>query len=523
MSVTASPFLARLAASGLATPSEATAWIAEAGACGQSEQGALADELLAEELVRRQRLTRFQAESLLLQRDFPLVLGRYVLLDRIGEGGMGQVFKARHVRLERLVAIKLLHEHAFESPEAVRRFHLEVKTAGRLRHPNIVLAYDADEIDGRHYLVMEFVDGRDLGAVAQDQPPAVAQAAGWIVQAARGLAHAHEAGIVHRDIKPSNLLLDQQGVVKVLDMGIARMNTAPVPGDVSTATQLTQSGVILGTVDFMAPEQAVNLSQADARSDIYSLGCSLYQLLSGRPAFEGATLIEKIIAHREREFPCLQDARPDVPLAFEAALERMVAKQPGDRFQHMGEVVEALLPFADADSYSVPPPPAERTSAIRLPTEKFSPPPTRASLPAQGAAPSPPDREQLERVIDGCGAVDCFVAIEEENHIFRLAGERGFSLEQIEACLAEICRKRDWTRQSELTKVLTQRLVEAASGGAIDRREFEEIVTFAVGRKMPRRAAQEHCLTLILDSRWPVKEGLFDKWFSRLCRQYGLS
>jgi serine/threonine protein kinase len=512
-SVTAQ-FVSRLVASGLAAEEEAQAWLDE-----PALEGALNDGRIAAELVKRQRLTGFQAECLTCDPPARLIYGRYVLLDRIGEGGMGQVFKARHAHLERLAAIKLLHEHALDSPEAVSRFRQEVKTAGRLKHPNIVLAYDADEVDGRQFLVMEYVDGRDLGRIARDRPPTIEQACEWILQAARGLAHAHEAGVIHRDIKPSNLLLDSAGVVKVLDMGIARVQCeAPPAGDDTTETQLTQAGVIIGTVDFMAPEQAVSLRHADARSDIYSLGCTFFQILVGRPAFDGATVIEKIIAHRERELPSLCELRPDAGAALEAIVERMVAKRPEDRFQSMTDVVLELQRFLATNSSSLavtanfvePMPAAPAQSTIRTP-----------AVTSRIDATAERERD-LQRLIDGCGAVDSFFASEEENHLFRAATAIGSSLEEIEAALARTCRERGWTRQTELSKELAAKLGEAAGRDAIDQAEFDSIVSFAVKRKMPRSAALEHCVTLVLDNGWPVKEGLFDKWFARLCRHYGL-
>ena len=182
---------------------------------------------LAREMFKQGKLTRFQAQAVFQGKTRGLVVGNYVVLDKLGQGGMGQVYKARHRRMDRVVAIKMLPSTATSSPEAVERFHREVKAAAKLSHPNIVTAYDADEANGMNFLVMEYVDGQDLAALVKGGGPlSVAQAVDFTVQAARGLEYAHRQGVVHRDIKPSNLLLDKSGVVKILDMGLARMDNA---------------------------------------------------------------------------------------------------------------------------------------------------------------------------------------------------------------------------------------------------------------------------------------------------------
>ena len=287
-------------------------------------------------------MTKYQVQQIGRNRTKSLILGNYTILDEIGAGGMGQVYKARHRRMERVVAIKTLPAATVRDPSAVARFQREVVAAAKLRHPNIVAADDADEAGGIHFLVMEYVDGRDLSAVVKDFGPLpVATAVGYVIQAARGLEFAHKRGVVHRDIKPANLLLDGEGTVKVLDMGLARLSGE---GDVSTLAELTGTGAVMGTIDYMAPEQAVSTKHADARADVYSLGCTLHYLLTGRPAYPGNTLMARLIAHRDAPIPRLGD---DAPAPVRTAFERMVAKRPEDRFQTMAEVIAAL----DLDRY----------------------------------------------------------------------------------------------------------------------------------------------------------------------------
>ncbi len=231
------------------------------------------------------------------------VLGDYVLLGKIGAGGMGQVFKAQHRRMDRIVALKLLRPTSTkdEDEEAVSRFHREVKAAAKLFHTNIVTAFDAGEQDGLHYLVMEYVHGQSLSAVIQQHGPlTLEKATNVILQVASGLEYAHSREVIHRDIKPSNLILADEDTVKILDMGLARIGKASAHND-GTAT-----GKIIGTVSFMSPEQALNSKEVDHRSDVYSLGCTFYALLTGKPPFRG-NIVETLLAHAQKPAPLLRD------------------------------------------------------------------------------------------------------------------------------------------------------------------------------------------------------------------------
>ncbi|MBY0525034.1 MAG: serine/threonine protein kinase [Gemmataceae bacterium] len=321
---------------------------------------------LANHLIQLGWLTPYQINQIFQGQAASLVFGQYRILERIGEGGMGQVFKARHHAMGRIVALKVIRKDRLGNTEAIKRFHREMTVVAKLSHPNVVIAFDADATAGMHYFAMEYVEGPDLGRVLKEQGPLpVALACDCIRQAALGLQHAHEKGLVHRDIKPSNLMLTRTGeangmagrgspsgkrlgkpVVKILDMGLARIELEE--GD--ETTQLSQDGKVLGTPDFMAPEQAKNSRSVDARADVYSLGCTFYYLLTRQPPFTGGTNIEKLLKHQMDTPRPIEQLRPDVPEGVRQVLRRMLAKRPEDRIQTAGDVAAALAPYCDEGS-----------------------------------------------------------------------------------------------------------------------------------------------------------------------------
>ena len=267
-------------------------------------------------------------------------LGDYELVAKIGVGGMGQVFKARHRRMKRMVALKTLPDELSGSQELVQRFEREVEAAAKLDHPNIVTAYDAGEDSGIHFLVMKFIEGLDIATLISQQGALTpSQAVDLTLQAAKGLAYAHSRGIVHRDIKPANLLLDKSGTLQILDMGVARIEDSAKE---NLRPELTQAGAVMGTVDYLPPEQAIDSRKADNRSDIYSLGCSFYQMLTGAKVFQGDTMMQIILAHCDAPLPVLTKKVIGLPAEFDQVLEKMLAKKPADRFQNMDECISAL-------------------------------------------------------------------------------------------------------------------------------------------------------------------------------------
>ena len=303
---------------------------------------------LAERLVAEGILTVFQANRLLLNKSHGLIVGPYVILDRLGAGGRGRVFKAQHRLMGRLAALKVIAPQIAKRASSIARFHREMRLIGRLDHPNVVRAFDADQVGDLLYIVMEYVAGRSLDRVLEYRNllPA-AEVIDYMAQAALGLAHAHERGIVHRDVKPPNLLLSEEGQVKVLDLGLSALMEAD-----SEASFATADGRIVGTVNYMSPEQATALG-VDGRSDLFSLGCTMYQLLTGRLPFPGETIAECLVLRITGRAAPITDFRPDLSPRLVEVLLKLMARRPEDRFQTAGEAALALQALADQEAGSL--------------------------------------------------------------------------------------------------------------------------------------------------------------------------
>jgi WD40 repeat protein len=298
---------------------------------------------------------------------------RYLVVRFVGAGGMGAVYEAEHRVLRRPVALKVIKRAYTANAAALERFRREVRTAARLSHPNIVTTYDAEDAGETHFLVMEYIEGTDLGRLVQESGPIpVDRACDYVRQAALGLQYAFEQGMVHRDLKPQNLMLTDGGCVKILDFGLARF-----AGEAALAG-VTTSGMVLGTVDYIAPEQADDAHEADIRSDIYSLGCTLYYLLAGQPPFPRGTPPQKLMAHVNKTPQPLTQLRGDIPEGLMSVLERMMAKNPRRRYQTPAEVAAALAAFTvPADSTPSPGLRSDARATVRGRTLLLQKTPTR--------------------------------------------------------------------------------------------------------------------------------------------------
>jgi serine/threonine protein kinase len=332
-------------------------------------------------MIRDGVLTHFQAENLLAGRWKRFFIGKYKVLERLGHGGMAQVFLCEHKIMKRRVAVKVLPTARADEPSSLERFHREARVVAALDHVNIVRAFDVDQDDQLHFLVMEYVDGVNLqDLVRRHGPLDPLRASHYIRQAAIGLQHAFDtAGVLHRDIKPGNLLVDRQGTVKILDMGLARFFH-----DHEDLLTKQYDETVLGTADYLAPEQAVDSHTVDIRADIYSLGGTFYFLLTGQPPFPEGTVAQKLIWHQTRQPKPITDYRQDVPADLIAIIEKMMAKSLEERYRWPREVAEALEPFLTTP---IPPPadheipqlcPAAQGVSITLSTR-----PTPASAPTE--------------------------------------------------------------------------------------------------------------------------------------------
>jgi serine/threonine protein kinase len=383
-SVDRETFLANLRQSGLISAADLTA---VEDLLPETNRG----RLIARTLVEQGLLTRFQAERLLAGRTSGFVLGQYHILDELGHGGMGRVFKAIHQSMKRVVALKVLSPTLVETHRAQQLFLREMQAAARLMHPNIVAAYDANQVGNRYFLVMEYVDGPNLDQLVREHGPlSVGLTCELMRQAAGALQYASDMGMVHRDIKPSNLLLllpggearRKQITLKILDFGLARLQSGADNETSSVGTILSRPHVLMGTPDYISPEQARDVHAVDIRSDLYSLGATFYCLLAGRVPFPGGSNLDKIIRRSTQDPTPIEQLRPEVPERICAIVRRLMSREPADRFQSPAELELALEAFATPGPLP--------SSATRATTDLPAPAPTEL---ADEADPGPSDAE----------------------------------------------------------------------------------------------------------------------------------
>jgi serine/threonine-protein kinase len=523
------PFLLRLKDSGLLTPEQ----LRDVEQCFPD---ARPDTAVAQELIGRGMLTPYQAQQLLLDPERPLVLGQYRILEEIGRGGMGHVYKALHTVMGRVVALKIIAPELVKDAHALRLFRREVQAATLLQHPNIAMAFDANECAGEHFLVMEYVDGPDLDAVVRRHGGLpIALACSVVRQTAEALQYAHEKGMVHRDIKPANLLLagwDDRAltpwlhdraaapsplpIVKVLDFGIARLRL-PAGGD---TLPVRNPGNVIGTPDYIAPEQAHNIHAADVRSDLYSLGCTFYYTLAGRVPFPGESALEKVLHHALEEAMPLAVVRSDVPPEIAAIVYRLMEKDPDQRFQTPGELARALEPWCSplALAHSTDP----VAAAAAAPTHEADALGDTTELEKTGGDDTSPVREVA--LVEGwCRWVDIV-----EDFARRRGNRSGTSQTEyaaVHGLAVAACRVRADTAAGETRRLfhdLRERVQPWLSLEALARadreiladllahcRRLEPLLTGGRGRRSRRRIAAALCLgAALFGLAWWLTNGL---------------
>jgi hypothetical protein len=360
---------------------------------------------LATVLIRDGFLTNFQAEELLQGKYRGFTLSKYRILERLGSGRNSSVYLCEHLSMRRKVALKILPLAKAEDPASLARFYREARAAGSLDHPNIVRTYDNGQEGDCHFLVMEYVDGCSLAGIVQKYGPMdMSRAAHYIRQAAVGLQHLHQAGLIHRDVKPGNLLLDRQGIVKILDMGLVRF----FHDHKDVLTQQYDKSTILGTADYLSPEQTLNSHEVDTRTDVYSLGATLYFLLAGRPPFEGKAVGEKLLSHLTKEPTPLRTLRPEVPEELAAVVAKMMAKDREQRYQSPAAVAVALAPWTTT---AIAPPPAHEMAQLSPAAQSAGSaeagPPLAATVEKTVCAPRAPQEQEAyaaDATLTGQGA-----------------------------------------------------------------------------------------------------------------------
>lgn len=415
--VSAKSFLELIQRSKLLDRDEIKRTLAE---CKAERGGSLPDDPneLADWFVKSERLTRWHCDKLLDGRYKGFFLGKYKLLRHIGTGGMSRVYLAEHTIMRRLRAVKILPRHRIGDSSYLGRFYQEAEAIAKLDHRNIVRAYDVDSVGKTHYIVMEYVQGPDLQVIVdQDGLPDYDKAADYIAQAARGLQHAHDSGLIHRDIKPANLLVDENGVIKILDMGLALFSD-----EERASLTLAHNENVLGTADYLAPEQALNSHDVDARVDTYGLGCTLYFLLTGHPPFCEGTVAQRLAMHQKKMPQDIRKERSDCPTALCAICFKMMRKKPEDRYGTMRDVARALEGWLARRSRKEGSRPRKKAAAATgaraesaatggkaggRPSSTKSPPPKRrrppSSAPSRREPARPAETDTVSNRADGTG------------------------------------------------------------------------------------------------------------------------
>ncbi len=294
-------------------------------------------ESFIQDLIESKLLTKFQAEQIIAGKGESLAFGKYIIQEKLGAGGMGQVYKAYHPEAAKLVAIKVILPQGKFDTESVKRFEREVKASEKLVHPNIIAVLDSGSSKGQLFMVMELIEGKDLFELINEKGKlAIKEAVAYIIQAARALEHAHANGVIHRDVKPANLIADSQGLLKIVDMGLAKIQAGENEDKIS---MLTTNTAIMGSADFMSPEQTVSTKNVDTRTDIYSLGASFYFLLTAKVMYPQKATFSKLISHRQAPISSLKFMRPDVSQKLDDIYTKMVAKKVEDRYQSMTKLI----------------------------------------------------------------------------------------------------------------------------------------------------------------------------------------
>ncbi len=308
-------------------------------------------DVVSARLIDAGLLTNWQTDKLRLGKTRGYFLGKYKLLRHIGSGGMSSVYLAEHTLMHRQRAIKVLPKEKVNDSSYLDRFHREAQATATLDHPNIVRAYDLDNDGDTHYIVMEYIEGKDLNTIVKQEGPLPLElACNYIAQSAEGLLHAHAANLIHRDVKPANLLVDPKGVVKILDLGLALFSDSE-----EASLTVAHNENVLGTADYLAPEQAVNSHKVDYRVDIYGLGCSLYFLLSGHPPFPDGSLAQRIAKHQTQMPEDIRKERPECPRDLADICVKMMQKRPEKRYASMREVADALIGWLVNHGYKYEP------------------------------------------------------------------------------------------------------------------------------------------------------------------------